>query len=714
MKITRTLIGALIGLPTGLQGQLLVDFNSSQASGGAPVAGNPADPANAAHQETGYLCYHAGHEVAADFVSATYNPTFSGSGLATVTMTPSWPSTTTNTVQQSIGRSQGQADTWTGNSVNLLRDFIGCDARTSQGGNGAWDGTTGTPTYLVLTLSGLPVADYQMTTYHHDVENMNSNFSIEISTDGGVTFDTPIVGRITNSLSGGSPAENEIFGGTPPNVSGGNPDDLTSTQFFNFTSVAEDVVLRFAPLAPGDSGPVHQMFFALNGFSLDQTVVLLDSDGDELPDLWEDRQFGNNDGSATPSELALQSGTDDADNDQLDNKTEFDLGTNPNEDDSDNDNLRDGDEITNNTNPLLDDSDGDTLLDGDELNTLGTNPTSPDTDGDGFRDDTDPSPTDASDPNTQSQLVAFWPLDLTPDGLTTPDLSGNGYDLTLTNMDASNFALESGRQAAQFSNLNQTMASRIHSPGDLLPITQHEGYTISMWVKVNGTGQNDLRIFSESSSVNNNPLFNLGTRNNGLDGVLDSYIRPAGGSAHEYTVGTPLDDTWRHIAVTGNDLTDTLQVYIDGVLDPSNMTFRRMIGSEIDTTSIGGILRATAGYWVTGFIDDVGLWSKVLSPTEIADLAAGSNPVSPTELAITDVTHDAQTDFISLTWNARSSVTYTLYYTEDLTELQGGGDLNDDITDNGQFDTNPAEGVITYGFTNPVPTATKMFFTVAE
>ena len=205
MTISRTLLGVLITLPAGLSAQLLVDFNTNQNGGGDPVVNDPADSANAIHHEVGYECYHARHETTADFTTATYNPTFGLTGPATIMMTPSWPNSATNTVQQSIGRTEGQADTWLGNNQNLLRDWIGCDARTSQSGNGAWDGSTGTPTYFELKFEGLPLANYEMTSFHHDVENMNSNFTIEVSTDGGTTFETPINGRLTNSLSGGRP-----------------------------------------------------------------------------------------------------------------------------------------------------------------------------------------------------------------------------------------------------------------------------------------------------------------------------------------------------------------------------------------------------------------------------------------------------------------------------------------------------------------------------
>lgn len=249
---------------------LLVDFNSNQAAGGAPIAGDPGNATTPLHNETGYESYHINHE-GAGFVdpatAATYNANFLNSGVSTVTLLPEWTNTTSNAVRQAIGRSDGQAASWTGNNQNLLRDWIGIDSR---GTNGAWDGTTGTPTYMTLSLGGLPADNYAMTTFHHDVENMNAFFTVEISTDGGATYGSITNGRMTNSLAGGTPAENEVLAGTGVNIAGGNPADLSSTQNLAFSANGtDDVVLRFAPLGP-TSNAVHQMFFGINGFQLDQ------------------------------------------------------------------------------------------------------------------------------------------------------------------------------------------------------------------------------------------------------------------------------------------------------------------------------------------------------------------------------------------------------------------------------------------------------------
>jgi len=54
-----------------------------------------------------------------------------------------------------------------------------------------------------------------------------------------------------------------------------------------------------------------------------------DSDADGLEDLWEDLYFGNNDGTPSAGELALQDGTGDPDDDGYDNEAEETAGSNP-------------------------------------------------------------------------------------------------------------------------------------------------------------------------------------------------------------------------------------------------------------------------------------------------------------------------------------------------------------------------------------------------
>ena len=241
MKKTATTL-ALLGLASAAHGQLMIDFNSTTQGGG---------PAN----EPGYQAYDAAHENAATFDTKTY------SAFGTdVTLTPSWPNTTDSRVQQAIDRGGNFDANWVGNNINLLTDWLGTDSRPGNGGNGNWDGTTGTPTWLDLTLGSIPAGAYSWTSFHHDTEHMHSPFTVELNTGSGFTT----IGnfQMTDSTPGGNPDSGglvqtgDVFA---------DPHDLPSTVNFNFNATGADVVVRITPLS---QIAVHQQFVGINGFEL--------------------------------------------------------------------------------------------------------------------------------------------------------------------------------------------------------------------------------------------------------------------------------------------------------------------------------------------------------------------------------------------------------------------------------------------------------------
>ena len=217
-------------------------------------------------------------------------------------------------------------------------------------------------------------------------------------------------------------------------------------------------------------------------------------------------------------------------------------------------------------------------------------------------------------------LIAHWPLDEIQDE-TTPDVVG-GYDMDMTNIDDSNVVEGKYGNAISFSNADQTLLWRKNEEGDDLPANQHDSFTVSFWSKVNGTGQNDLRLFSESNTQGNNtPLFNIGTRNNGSDGTIDIYIRGIGGGptvGHIFSTAEPFDDEWHHVVFVQDNLARS--IYVDGVLDDLAIGPKVEGDSNVDATTIGGILRGTASHWVTGLIDEVAIWKRALSADETAQL----------------------------------------------------------------------------------------------
>ena len=284
IKLLVTLLTTAAIASSASAGTLSVDFNSNQNGGGDSAGADPQSSV-ANHNQSGWESYHANHEVPAEFSTGTYGA---------ITVTPAWPNTTDNRVQQSIDRGgQNVAGDVTGNhdnswapngtliadagDLNLVTDFIGIDTRTGNGGNGNWDGAlAGTPTYMTLSLGGLNAAPYNWTSYHHDTEHVHTFFQIELSTDGGSSYEN--LGQnfyMTDGFAGGNP-DSAIDGAPFGTQTGLSADALPSTVNFTFTANGtDDVVLRFAPLSgtflnAAGATAVHNQIWGMNGFVLEE------------------------------------------------------------------------------------------------------------------------------------------------------------------------------------------------------------------------------------------------------------------------------------------------------------------------------------------------------------------------------------------------------------------------------------------------------------
>ncbi len=254
MKFSTLVAVVLLASAAGLtRGQGLdVDFNSTTQDGGP-------------HNLTGFQPYDAGHEVAADFTTMSYSA-FS----TTVTVTPAWPNTTANTVQQMIDRGAANDATWTdASTIDGITDWLGIDTRTGNGGNGNWDGTTGTPTYMTLALGGLPAGTYDWTSFHHDTEHVHGNFQVELSTDGGASYIKLADGYMSDGTEVGTPDSIADGGQTILVTNLGEMAAEGSVYMTSFTADGtNDVVFRFAPYSGALGDAVHNQLWGINGFQL--------------------------------------------------------------------------------------------------------------------------------------------------------------------------------------------------------------------------------------------------------------------------------------------------------------------------------------------------------------------------------------------------------------------------------------------------------------
>lgn len=177
---------------------------------------------------------------------------------------------------------------------------------------------------------------------------------------------------------------------------------LNGAEVWRYTSPGN---LNWTKITTGAGKAIDTLVFEGKWNHYDDMVIdlapVIDTDGDTLPDNWEESYFPGDltklsatsdfdgDGLLEPDEFARKTSpklTDtDADglSDKVETNTGFvsspdDTGTDPLKPDTDNDGRKDGDEINgmNPTDPFIEDSDGDTFSDGEEV-AGGHNPADP-------------------------------------------------------------------------------------------------------------------------------------------------------------------------------------------------------------------------------------------------------------------------------------------------------------------------------------------------
>lgn len=274
-------------------------------------------------------------------------------------------------------------------------DFVGADALTvtvtdQRGASGtaiysltvenlAPEALSGT--YIVdsvgSSLFELPVGDHNGDTLTLQVESAPNSGSVAISNQQGHEASYTPPGASTSSLFGTSSFSVSSLTNTSFTYSASDGDATAAP-----ATVQLLVVQRISD-ADGD-GVDDALDNCPTVFNPDQdgTVCAVDSDGDGTPDILDD----DDDNDGMPDDWEMLHGLNplqddaaaDADDDQLDNAAEYQLGTDPTLSDTEDDGMPDGWEVQYGLDPLADDADGDD--DGDGISNLaefqaGTDPT---------------------------------------------------------------------------------------------------------------------------------------------------------------------------------------------------------------------------------------------------------------------------------------------------------------------------------------------------
>jgi len=261
-------------------------------------------------------------------------------------------------------------------------------------------------------------------------------------------------------------------------------------------------------------------------------------------------------------------------------------------------------------------------------------------------------------PLSAATLVGFWNLNENA-GITATDDSGSGNTGTLINSPAW-IPGESG-SALNFVSGGKGYVSV--SGGESLADLYKQGLTVAAWIKPrSGGGGNGGRIIDKDNN-NGGWFFSM----NGATGVklaIDTFSTSSPSRAS--TSGIKLN-VWQHVAATwdGSASGSNIHVYINGVLaDGTAVNGAGVAESDADTPFAIGNRSVDVGRPFDGGIDEVRVYSGVLTAAEIQQLVNGTPPppppdtqapTVPTGLKATAVT----TTSIALGWTASTDLPAT-------------------------------------------------------
>jgi len=202
-------------------------------------------------------------------------------------------------------------------------------------------------------------------------------------------------------------------------------------------------------------------------------------------------------------------------------------------------------------------------------------------------------------------------------GTTSEDLSGNNNDGTLNGGVTTNVT---GilNEAYRFDGINDYV--EITDSSGTLP--QNEDFTVSAWVKGSETGATN--IVGRQSGSNFNGWY-LGTDNSPA-GHARLLVRGTSSNIELESGVDVSDNSWHHVVGTYDKSTNEAKIYVDGSLANSTTT------DPGDFTGSSNVIvgaREDNSRHYDGDIDEVGIWNRVLSSSEVADLYNSGDAKNP-------------------------------------------------------------------------------------
>ena len=263
-----------------------------------------------------------------------------------------------------------------------------------------------------------------------------------------------------------------------------------------------------------------------------------------------------------------------------------------------------------------------------------------------------------------NDLLAYYTADNTPN-----DALGT-YNGTLTN--GATYGTGIINQGFSFDGVNDYV-----DLGDVLDNDGTQAQSVSFWVNLNSTSTQAF-----VSKIDQGTPFNgwsVGTVNNKINYIFANNIT-TGVYVQVENSTVITTGTWYHVVATydGSKSASGVKVYIDGSIGTQNILKDTLSTNSTSSTGVKATISSRDGgfLFTNGIIDEVGIWNRELSASEVTELYnSGSGLQYPTG--------------ILPLWNDLLA-----YYTADNTPNDALGNYNGTLTNGATYGT----GIINQGF----------------
>jgi len=209
-----------------------------------------------------------------------------------------------------------------------------------------------------------------------------------------------------------------------------------------------------------------------------------------------------------------------------------------------------------------------------------------------------------------TNLRAYWKLDESSGNAS--DSSGNGHTLTNTSVSYTTSKINNGGSFDGSSSVFRNSS---------LSYNGESSISYSVWVKYNSlpTSGNFISIVSKYS-VTGSGGYDLRLYNDGGTMKLQVQFAYSGGSNNLLTyTTTPTTGVWYHYVATRNNSTSVL--YINGTSVATLAQTSKTFGNIENDLTVGALrLSGVTDRYTNGYIDEVGIWNKALTSTEVTEL----------------------------------------------------------------------------------------------